>query len=433
MSRFAPITIVLLVLLSTALWYAQPSRVPESAGGDRQDQKAEATLTTSEILETSNDPSSDGSKDGKSGPGSVNEHSAEDNAPGTTAAKPEVQVEETVHDFGVLPRFTNDEHTFVIRNTGNAPLKLEKGPSSCSCTLIGLEQAEIPPGGKAEIRLEWTLKFKEGPFLQSAMIYTNDPNRKELEFIVQGLTENRFTLSNGALVFHGLAPTENAMTQETIVYSRTWKHIQDVEIETIAEIPGMKIETEPPSEQELTSLKARSGKKVRVTIPAGLEKGNYTGQIHLKSLPPNAADPSQKSEEEELEPEIAVLNIQAAIKKPGVKFFSPNIDGFGAVKLGAVSAQDGSELIKLNFRVDQGDTPWKVKEISAWPEFIETKVETLDQEIGLFQLQIQIPPGIPPGNYYGQEIGRIVITSDHPLVPRIPSNQSGLWLDFHVE
>lgn len=437
MSRFAPLTIVLLVfIVAAAIWYAQPSNAPATGISSIDGEEVELSLTSSETKDTLDNAPNASTEVSEPISKSDNENSTKKEPAAAkesaTTAIPKARVDETVFDFGTLPRFTTSNHTFLIHNIGTAPLKIEQGASSCSCTLIGLEKSEIPPGGKAEIRLEWTLKFKEGPFRQSVVVYTNDPDNKELEFAVKGLTENRFTLTNDTVTFQGLAPTDKPLSRETIIYSRTWKNMDNVQFETIAKIPGMTIEIEPASQEELDSLKARSGKKVRVTLPAGLKKGNYSGQIELKSNPPESQAPGKEAPQDE-EPEVARLNIQATIKNPGVKFFSPQIDGFGAVKLGSVSSKDGSELLKLNFRVDQGDTPWKVKDIYAWPEFIEVKVITLDQQIGLFQLQIQIPPGLPPGNYYGQEIGRIVITSDHPLVPRIPSKQTGLWLDFHIE
>ncbi|WP_158261122.1 MULTISPECIES: DUF1573 domain-containing protein [Pirellulaceae] len=437
MSRFAPLTVVLLILVVAAsIWYAQPSNVPESGTTNIPGEKVDLTLTSSQTnhspAQEPNDSKGESTSAAKPSPqASTPKANRSEERPGSTVI-PKVRVDETVFDFGTLPRFTTGDHTFVIHNEGTAPLKIEQGPSSCSCTLIGLEKSEVPPGGKAEIRLEWTLKFKEGPFRQSAVVLTNDPDHKELEFVVKGLTENRFTLVNDTITFNGLAPIKEAMSQETIVYSRTLKEMDHIELETIADIPGMTIELEPASQEELDSLEARCGKKVIVTIPAGLEKGNYTGQIALKSTSAESHTSGDETQQAE-NSAVARLNIQAMVKKPGVKFFSPRIDGFGAVKLGSVSSKDGSEPLLINFRVDQGDTPWKVKDIYAWPEFVDAKVVTLDQEIGLFQLQIQIPPGAPPGNYYGQEIGRIVITSDHPLLPRIPSKQTGLWLDFHVE
>lgn len=437
MNRFAPLTIVLLVLIvAAAIWYAQPSDVRSMSASNTAGEKVDLSLTSSDLNRTSDDLPNDSTEATQTSetPASENtkkEEPAAEQQPANTAT-PKVRVEETLFDFGTLPRFTIGEHKFEIHNTGTAPLKIEQGPSSCSCTLIGLEKSEIPPGGKAEIRLEWTLKFKEGPFSQTAVVYTNDPDRKEIEFVVKGLIENRFTLANDTITFHGLAPTDQAMSQETILYSRTWKSMDDVQVETTVDIPGMTVNIESASQEELDSLEARCGKKVIVTIPAGLEKGNFTGQIELKAIPSESQGPSEETHQAD-NSAVARLNIQAMVKKPGVKFFSPRIDGFGAVKLGAVSSKDGSELLQLNFRVDQGNTPWKVKDVYAWPEFIDAKVVTLDQEIGLFQLQIQVPPGSPAGNYYGQEIGRIVITSDHPLLPRIPSKQTGLWLDFHVE
>lgn len=414
MSRFMPL-IILLISVTTAgfLWLSGPfdSQASTSTPEHTTEAATPETPTTGNKTDEKETPEETPSAAKKS------------------TAYPIAVTPKTVYNFGVLPRFTQTHHVFKIHNQGTAPLELKQGASSCSCTLLGLDTSKVMPGETAEIKLEWTLKFKEGPFSQSAVIYTNDPDRKEIEFVVKGLTETRLGLSESEVVFSSLYPGDST-TKEVLLYSRTLKSLGEIEQNVKAEIPGVKVTLHEASQDDLKAVEGRCGYVVKVEVPNDLESGHHVGQIQF------IAHPDELADEEEVDartPEVR-LNIDLQVKDPGSKFFSPLIDGWGRIKLGEVSAETGSELLKLNFRVDQGSTPWKVTNIKKYPDFLDCKVIPLDADRGMFQLQIQVPPGMPKGNYYGQSIGHIVLESDHPYVPRIPSEKRvGIALEFHVK
>ncbi|MBM4092928.1 MAG: DUF1573 domain-containing protein, partial [Planctomycetes bacterium] len=62
------------------------------------------------------------------------------------APGPRVRVDNPTHDFGRMDPLTERSHTFVIRNIGDAPLRLEQGPTTCKCTLSGLSNRHVLPG-----------------------------------------------------------------------------------------------------------------------------------------------------------------------------------------------------------------------------------------------------------------------------------------------
>ena len=53
--------------------------------------------------------------------------------PSKTGPHPKVNFEETTFDFGTRPRYSKDAHKFVVTNTGDAPLKLKTGRTTCQC------------------------------------------------------------------------------------------------------------------------------------------------------------------------------------------------------------------------------------------------------------------------------------------------------------
>jgi len=404
MIRFIPLVVFSIVLIAGVVWWAGPSS-QRSLGTSNPEPSANP-------IATDPDPGSDAANDS----GEVE---------GYQLPTPKAVFGDTTYDLGALPRFAKGSHIFEITNQGKAPLKLEKGPSSCGCTQLKLGQDVVPPGGSATVKLEWTLDLKEGPFSQSATIYTNDPENEEIALTIKGLTETKFGLSESELVFPSLLPGETG-TRRTLLFSRTWKSMENVHFEYRTEMPGLEVNLLPASDEELEEVNARSGYRIEVTVPDTLEPDTHYAQIILKAE--EGAESGTQANKEEIQ-----LSVRAKVRRPGVKFYSPIIDGYGRIKLGAVDAQKGSGEITMNFRVDQGDTPWNATKISTFPDFIKTEISVLDRETGLFQLKIEIPPNVPKGNYYGPTIARIVIESDHPLVQRIPKGRSGILLEFHVD
>src|SRR6476620_4482600 len=75
---------------------------------------------------------------------------------------PRIVVDQAHYDFGSMQRGTSKSHEFVIRNVGNAPLKIRNGGTTCKCTLSKVEDESIPPGGSTMVKLEWTAKVDSG-------------------------------------------------------------------------------------------------------------------------------------------------------------------------------------------------------------------------------------------------------------------------------
>src|SRR5215213_9795469 len=108
------------------------------------------------------------------------------NAKTGAAEAPHIVVDEPHYDFGSMQRGTSKSHEFVIRNTGNAPLKIRNGGTTCKCTLSKVADESIAPGGSTTVKLEWTAKSDGGPFRQTATILTNDPTQSQVELVVEG-------------------------------------------------------------------------------------------------------------------------------------------------------------------------------------------------------------------------------------------------------
>jgi hypothetical protein len=99
---------------------------------------------------------------------------------------PRVEVVEPSFNFGRMERGHEKSHEFVFRNTGDAPLRLWAGQTSCKCTLSELESGSLAPGESTRVKLEWSAKSDHGPFRQTATIHTTDPRKPQVELTIDG-------------------------------------------------------------------------------------------------------------------------------------------------------------------------------------------------------------------------------------------------------
>ena len=90
------------------------------------------------------------------------------------------------YQFGFIDRNSKMNHTFEIRNDGDAPLTVRKKGTSCKCTSAGLDKDQLLPGETAKITLEWTGKGMTEFFEQYAEYETNDIRRPTVKFVVAG-------------------------------------------------------------------------------------------------------------------------------------------------------------------------------------------------------------------------------------------------------
>lgn len=143
--------------------------------------------------------------------GDFRPHAAADDAAG-----PRAETVETVHAFGTIGTGATGSYEFTIRNTGLKPLALTKGATSCTCTISDFDHSAggdpdaakmVPPGGLTKVTVQWKGKGAGGPFRQQATIFTNDPRRPEIVFVVEGLVVPTWKAVPEAVVFSRLSAT----------------------------------------------------------------------------------------------------------------------------------------------------------------------------------------------------------------------------------
>lgn len=90
---------------------------------------------------------------------------------------------EVEHDFGSINEGVVAEHTFTVKNTGEAPLVIEKASPSCGCTVPDWTKSPIPPGGSGFVKVKFDSKGKPGMQNKNVTVVANTwPSQTVLRF-----------------------------------------------------------------------------------------------------------------------------------------------------------------------------------------------------------------------------------------------------------
>jgi hypothetical protein len=331
---------------------------------------------------------------------------------------PQVETPTTKFDFGISDPLTRGSHQFVIRNVGQAPLRLETGKTSCKCTVGGLEKRELAPGEEGLVTLEWTTG-RDILFSHYALIRTNDPERAELEFRVSGKVRVQLGTSEPELIVPAVNPGDTIQAS-TIVYSQT---AADLAIKSVdAALPGFAWTAETMVGEALHTgaleeLGAASAQRLVVTIPTDELRQEFSDTLRL------TVESSQFAEPQTLE-----LPLYGQVLGR-VAVFSPLIDADGIVDFGTLQHGVGAEA-KLLVKIRDAETSLGEVQIETFPDFVTATLEPragagkpvtgkTGAGKGLYDLRVTIPADTPVCQYLGTPQGWLKIRTSHPRVSEI--------------
>jgi hypothetical protein len=199
------------------------------------------------------------------------------------------------------------EHVFTIKNTGEAPLILQQGQTSCKCTVSqfggenvaqpaspseennhGAQASSTParvtvdPGKTAEIKLNWKTERPTESFGQAATFYTNDPQNKVVKVLINGEVSEEIALAPMEVWNVGILPENEPVSITGHLYSRVVDQFAIQKIETSHEL--IKVEQTPVGEEELARHAAKAGYAIKVTVTPGMPIGRMEESLSVTAL-----------------------------------------------------------------------------------------------------------------------------------------------------
>src|SRR5262245_30379352 len=326
-----------------------------------------------------------------------------DPASGIKLTKPEPRagVNEKEFDFGLMDPGISGKHDFLIQNVGDDVLELKLGGTTCKCTISGVSDSRVPPGKTATMTMEWNTGRYDPQFAQSALIRTNDPLHKEIEFTVKGQIRALVTAQPKEVTLPMTQPGERAQG-DLLIYSQMWPDFEIVDASS--QLRGLKWTVEPIIDAA-AELSAASAKRVKFEFDNPVAHGAFQEQIRFDIKP--------QGEPDSVHHQYVAIHGQALRR---MAIYGPAIDGNGVVELGNVAEGKGKR-VKLLAKVRDPETEISDAEVETFPAFLRAQFSQHEGgQKGLYDITIELPDDQTPCQYNSSPVGRVKIETHHPRI-----------------
>jgi hypothetical protein len=129
------------------------------------------------------------------------------------AQAPHALVLETTYQFGTIKQGDRFLHTFVVRNSGAAPLVIERAELSAK-GMTARFKPTVGAGEDGEISIEWDTASVAGDVRELVVVYCNDPAQPRLQFALVGTVKPPLEILPFPAVFASMFKGEN--TERTL-------------------------------------------------------------------------------------------------------------------------------------------------------------------------------------------------------------------------
>jgi hypothetical protein len=325
---------------------------------------------------------------------------------------PRVVVDEPHFNFGSMERGREKSHEFVIRNAGDAPLRLRVGQTSCKCTLSEVDSSAIEPGESTRVKLEWTAKVERGPFRQTAMIHTNDPQQPEIELQIDGEIVQSSNIEPPDFAFDKIEVGQSKTAQVYVMAMlQDELTVNSAELTVDENRDKFDVKVEKVPKDQLPNKSAHDGVCVTVTVKPGLPVGRFYQYVTL--------DTNLKDGEKVHIPVVG--RVVGDISMHGTNWREDE----GVLVLGGIKSSEGRKA-RINLVV-RGEEAQDIKFEVGSVDPSEMKVtigepKRIKNALVHVPVDIEIPAGTRPmarlATAQGEE-ARVVIKTSHPVMKEL--------------
>lgn len=121
-------------------------------------------------------------------------------------AAPELSVEQGTYNFGSVTQGKKVQHTFTIKNSGDAPLQIKQLSAACGCTAARPSTSLILPGRNAEIQVTFDSSDFSGKVEKTVVMASNSARYPNYTFTLQGTVVDPLLASPRQLSLGPLTP-----------------------------------------------------------------------------------------------------------------------------------------------------------------------------------------------------------------------------------
>lgn len=182
---------------------------------------------------------------------------------------------ETTYDFGTVAQHASLSHTFVVKNTGEAPLKLIRAKASCGCTAAVLTKADVPPGGEGEIKVTFKTGEKRGQYKQTITVTSNDPDNSTTKLYVTANIKVLFGFEASIIDF-GKVQKDEKIKKSVNFVTQGLRGIEVTELKSSSEYITAKVITSE------STAKSEEKIAIEICLLPGFPEGRFGAQITAK-------------------------------------------------------------------------------------------------------------------------------------------------------
>ena len=132
--------------------------------------------------------------------------------------KPHMEIPNPEYDFGNVTAGTKVQHDFVVKNTGTAPLDIQRVVAACGCTATSALSNSIAPGSSTMVKAEFDTTGFSGDKFKAITVYSSDPDQPSITLALKGTVESEVKVSPRNVIFNEVVrEQEQPSTQEISV------------------------------------------------------------------------------------------------------------------------------------------------------------------------------------------------------------------------
>jgi|GEM_PF-4136656 hypothetical protein len=301
--------------------------------------------------------------------------SAQDGTPRAVVALP-------VWKFGSLPQFSQAKHEFIIKNEGNAALKITQVIPSCSCAAAVPEKNEIAPGDQTAVQVNLDTKNFMGALTKIVTVMCNDPRQPQIVLTVTGEVQPPYAVLPREVNLGRVARATPGDGGDFAVHLTRGVEVKIVDVicgnpmVEIVKVGGLEPQPDGSSKQ---AYKAR----LKTGVPVGLLRESITVRTDFGNL------------------QTTTITLAATVE--GEVTLSPTSFSLGRPKLGEGATK---EILVTK----GGPTGMHIAGVEATPKDVFA-AEVAEEEAGRrWRVQVHVSKSAPKGYHRGT----IIIRTDVP-------------------
>ena len=196
----------------------------------------------------------------------------------TASAAPKIYAERATHNFGILLQGKKLDHTFIIKNNGDSPLKILHIRPACGCTAVNASSPVVNPGKSSQIKVSFNSANFYGKVSKTIAVESNDPETPVYTLTLTGNIIEEVSVKPKQLNLGQVKP-EVATVNYLIVENRSSKPLKLISVKS--PMPQLLVKS------DRAQIKPGDSAKISVTVTPRQDDRMLSGYVTISTDNPD--------------------------------------------------------------------------------------------------------------------------------------------------